>query len=113
MIPRVAEQYGHNELVQAVLTQNSRERLEEMRLEVEMKTGNPAAGEELLLELKNAVRVLDKKVTSLEALEFKKVLYEIAEAVVNASGEGFMGSGPAIREKEALFMMELQAILGV
>ncbi len=48
-----------------------------------------------------------------QGVQTKDFLYGLAEAVVNASGSGFMGSGERVSEGEAKFLADLKAHLSV
>ncbi len=48
-----------------------------------------------------------------QGTQTKSFLYGLAEAVVNASGSGFMGSGQRVTEDEAEFLAELKAHLRI
>ncbi|MGQ9888170.1 MAG: hypothetical protein ACUVSX_06710 [Aggregatilineales bacterium] len=48
-----------------------------------------------------------------DAPGYKQFIYELAETVASASGAGLFGSGPKISEREAAFLAELRARLGL
>jgi|GEM_PF-2276115 len=48
-----------------------------------------------------------------QGAQTKAFLYGIAGSMVNASGSGFMGTGPRLNENEARFLADLKAHLGV
>lgn len=48
-----------------------------------------------------------------DAPGYKQFIYGLAEAVANASGAGLFGRGPKVSEREAAFLAELRARLGV
>lgn len=48
-----------------------------------------------------------------DAPGYKQFIYELAETVASASGAGLFGRGPKVSEREAAFLAELRARLGI
>lgn len=68
---------------------------------------------ELLARIEAAVALLDEHAEPSEAREFKEFLYDYADRVARASGEGFLGRGDKVSRKEAAFLRRLRTVLSV
>jgi hypothetical protein len=77
----------------------------------------PAEGkktpDEILSELEKVAAVVNAKAPQAEAREFKTFLYGISETVANASGEGFLGFGEKVSDKEREYLARVKAVLAV
>ncbi len=63
-------------------------------------------------KIREACELVARKATPAEAAQYKEYILELCDVAANASGEGFMGTGPKVSEKEAAFLAKLKAALG-
>jgi len=113
-IAAALQKYGANELVLAVLNdeENSEEE-EDLQERVEhMKVLEHGLLEEFRPEVLLAVALVTEKSRD-EVTGYKEMLYSIADAIVNASGEGFLGTGEKVSSREKAFMKDLRESLGL
>ncbi len=101
--------YQSNELLQAVLAHKQ---------EAQKSQGGEAPlPEEAVVDSLNKVgqvaKLLDEKATSVEAEQFKQFLYEIGVEVANASGEGWLGFGKKVSDREEEGLEKLKTALGI
>jgi hypothetical protein len=68
---------------------------------------------EIIDPLRNIALLLDTKATREEAEAYKRFLYEVAEKVAEASGEGFLGTGEKTSDAEYEFLVRLSETLGL
>ncbi len=69
--------------------------------------------DQYLEKLGLAAAILDGDVPAEQARLFKRFVYEFAERVANASGEGLLGTGDKVSAKEAVFLRKLKTLLGL
>jgi hypothetical protein len=69
--------------------------------------------DQYLEKLSQAAAILDGETLGGQALLFKRFVYEFAERVANASGEGLLGTGDKVSAKEAVFLRKLKTCLGL
>lgn len=69
-------------------------------------------GDFVMPRVREGLRVVDARASQSERVAYRKFLTWVAETMANASGEGFLGMGAAVSEKERKFLSELQAVLG-
>ncbi len=69
--------------------------------------------DEYLGKIDEIARIVEKKTGQEECLEFKLFLYELATKVAKASGEGFLGLGKKVSEKESDFLARLKETLAI
>jgi len=78
-----------------------------------------AQAKEMLLELRKVAELVDRKTpatdyrTNNEARVFKEVLLRIAIDVAGVSGEGFLGTGPRVSDREKQMLDRLRQVLGL
>jgi hypothetical protein len=107
------EKFRDNELVVAILNDEETGVLEEKlqdRVEKRDKNTEFTLFQSLKSEVMRAVAMVTEK-SPQELSGFKEMLYFIADVIVNASGEGFMGGGDKVSQKEKAFMRELKESL--
>jgi hypothetical protein len=115
--------YAHHPLIQAVVAEmTSPERTTGWHVPWRQLSDGLLPGAEsrpqriaarLLAKVNEAVRVLDEHVDVDSAQAFKEFVYTYAERVAQASGEGWFGLGEPVSAKEAAFLDELRAVLGL
>lgn len=98
------EKYPQNSLIQEVLDNMGGYSNVGMSTDI---SGN--AGE----YFKGIVNIVNKGAKPEEAKEYCKFLYEIAESTAKAYGEGFLGLGNKVSEKEAYILSVLKKALGL
>jgi hypothetical protein len=101
--------YASNELVQAVISTYEKK---DAAPPEESGEGGVSA-EQILAELRQIAGIVDAKASADEARGFKAFLYEIADRVANASGEGFFGTGEKVSDKERAYLGQLKTALGL
>lgn len=100
--------YRDNELLTAVLSQSYESQKQPAR-----KRRSPAEMmSDALAEVARAAALVDSRAPKAEAAEFKAFLYEVAEQVARASGEGWFGLGKKVSGRETECLAELKEILG-
>lgn len=62
--------------------------------------------------VREALRVIDARASQSERAAYRKFIGWVAQCVADASGEGFLGTGERVSEKERRFLGELQGVLG-
>ena len=109
IINEAGKKFGYNELLRAVLKDKDNKTIDEAtKAELEgMSTS------EVIDPLRNIALLLDTKATREEAEAFKRFLYEVAEKVAEASGEGFLGTGEKTSDAEYEFLVRLSETLGL
>ncbi|MDJ0554088.1 MAG: hypothetical protein QNJ68_06555 [Microcoleaceae cyanobacterium MO_207.B10] len=105
--------YQHNQLIQGLLADISDEETETKINEVESAENFEDFLEDGLEKLKAAVAIAHLKATPKEAQEYKEFLYEIANQIANASGEGLFGMGPKVSQKEAIVLEQVKITLNL
>ena len=103
--------YQDNQLIQGLLTDIYDENQETKINEIENAENFEDFLEDALEKLKAAVVIAQIKATHKEAQEYKEFLYEIANQIANASGEGIFGMGPKVSQKEAMVLEKLKITL--
>jgi hypothetical protein len=105
------EKYKHNELLLDVLPAGPRMKGDP----VPVQAKSPFDGitqDQGIEKVREAVAVVQAKATPSEAAEYKALILELSELAANASGEGFLGTGKKVSDKEAAFLAKLKAALG-
>ncbi|MCE1247945.1 MAG: hypothetical protein LWY06_14980 [Firmicutes bacterium] len=72
-----------------------------------------AVKQEFFPLIKRAVEITKTKACKKDAGEYLYFIYDIADRVVNASGEGFLGTGEKVSPKEKEFLEEFRNLLGL
>lgn len=103
--------YQDNQLIQGLLADISDEEQETKINEIENAENFEDFLEDALEKLKAAVAIAHLKATPKEAQEYQEFLYEIANQIANASGEGIFGTGPKVSQQEAIVLEQLKTIL--
>ncbi|MGD1704978.1 hypothetical protein [Dapis sp. BLCC M229] len=103
--------YQHNQLIYNLLIDASDTEKKTQINEIENSENFEDFLENVLEKLKAAVAIAHLKATLKEAQEYKEFLYEIANQIANASGEGIFGTGPKISQKEALVLEQIKKAL--
>lgn len=110
-VKKAIEKYRGNQFVLSVLEEDTDAREEEIQDQIEGKHDDDPVFDGMKKELALVSELIASKCPAEESLGFREMLYGIADAVVNASGEKALGTGPALSKKEAVFMEELKGIL--
>ncbi len=97
------EKYPNNTLIQEVL--------EDMGGYSNVGIGGDISGNAAEY-FKGIVKIVTKGAKPEEAKEYCKFLYEVAESTAKAYGEGFLGLGNKVSEKEAYILGILKKALG-
>ena len=105
--------YQNNQLIQDLLADTSDGDKTTQINEIENSENFVDFLENVLEKLKAAVAIAHLKATPIEAQEYKEFLYEIANQIANASGEGIFGTGPKVSEKEAIVLEQIKKALEV
>ena len=99
--------YPHNQLIQSLIA--------EFESKSDAAAEPPEAGkksaDDLLGDIRKVAAVVDSKAAADEALGFKTFLLDLSETVANASGEGFLGFGEKVSDKEREYLQKLRATL--
>ena len=98
--------YQGNQLIQAILAERTLHDSDDIDT-------NSMTSEDFLERISEIARIVDQKSPADEALEFKLFLYEIATKVAMASGEGFLGFGKKVSDKEAAYLERLKGTLAI
>jgi hypothetical protein len=97
-----------NALIKAVVTQLGED--EQSKPEAPPA---PANVEQIVAQMQAIGTLLAAKSTPEEAAGFKAFVYEMADVSANASGSGFLGTGEKVSAKEAAYLAQLKAALGL
>lgn len=100
--------YQNNQLIQDLLADTSDAEKKTQINEIENSENFADFLENVLEKLKAAVAIAHLKATPIEAQEYKEFLYEIANQIANASGEGIFGTGPKVSQKEAIVLEQIK-----
>ncbi len=101
--------YQNNQLIQDLLADTSDAEKKTTQInEIENSENFADFLENALEKLKAAVAIAHLKATPIEAQEYKEFLYEIANEIANASGEGIFGTGPKVSHKEAIVLEQIK-----
>ncbi|WP_143438080.1 hypothetical protein [Hydrocoleum sp. CS-953] len=103
--------YQNNQLIQGLLADTSDADKTTQINEIENSENFADFLENGLEKLKAAVAIAHLKANPIEAQEYKKFLYEIANEIANASGEGIFGTGPKVSQKEAIVLEQIKKVL--
>ncbi len=103
--------YQDNQLIHNLLVDTSDAEKTTQINEIENSENFEDFLENVLEKLKAAVAIAHLKATPKEAQEYKEFLYEIANQIANASGEGIFGTGPKISQKEAIVLEQIKKAL--
>ena len=102
------EKYPSNQLIQSLVA------------EFEKKDQSPPADgegkksqDDMLADLGKVAALVDNKAAGDEARGFKTFLVDLSEQVANASGEGFLGFGEKVSDKERDYLQKLRSTLSV
>jgi len=98
--------YSDNELIQAILSERTLHDSDDM----DRTIMNP---DYFLGKLDEITRIVEKRAGQEECTECKIFLYEIAMKVAKASGEGFLGLGKKVSERESDFLARLKETLAI
>jgi hypothetical protein len=80
----------------------------------QLETQEPSTIVDFTMDLLNNVfNGLNQKVSSEELQEFKIFLYQLAESITNAAGEGTFGTGVKVSPQEAKVLERLKTTLGL
>jgi hypothetical protein len=80
----------------------------------QLETQDPSNIVDFTMDLLNNVfNGLNQKVSSEELQEFKIFLYQLAESIANAAGEGTFGTGVKVSPQEAKVLERLKTTLGL
>jgi len=63
--------------------------------------------------IREALAILTRKGSPEEIQEYKEFIYQCADRVANAAGEGLFGTGAKVSQKEAATLHSLKAALGL
>ncbi|MDQ7823035.1 MAG: hypothetical protein RDV48_09600 [Candidatus Eremiobacteraeota bacterium] len=109
------ETYKDNELISFIFDDlnHHREHADLRARAEEAKKQNYSLTQTLMEDIVKVFEILQKKASKPEMVAFKKMLYNIAFEIVNASGEGFMGTGNKISDREAAYLEKLRSALGL
>ena len=103
------EKYPNNQLVQALVAE----------FEKKDTGAEPPAPDEkksqddMLGDIRKVAALVDSKAGADEARGFKVFLVDLSETVANASGEGFLGFGEKVSDKERDYLQKLRSTLAV
>jgi hypothetical protein len=100
------EHYAGNALIQAILAERSFHDSDDVDI-------NNLTSDDFLKKIDEIARIVEKKSPAEECLEFKLFLYEIAMKVAKASGEGFLGLGKKVSDKESDYLGRLKETLAI
>lgn len=103
-LERAKEKYKENDLIHAVLEEaGGMSQLDE--------SSKPE--KDVIQHFREMARMLDDKGFPLETYEFKQFLYWISWNVANAYGEGFLGLGDKVSDKESYILEKIRDALSV
>ncbi|MGD1804706.1 hypothetical protein ACP6PL_04590 [Dapis sp. BLCC M126] len=114
-LPKIQKQtkynYQNNQLIQDLLADTSDADKTTQINEIENSENFTDFLKDALEKLKAAVAIAHLKANPIEAQEYKEFLYEIANQIANASGEGIFGTGPKVSQKEAIVLEQIKKAL--
>lgn len=103
-LEKARDKYKENDLIHAVLEEaGGMSQLEE----------GVKPEKDVIQHFREMARMLDDKGFPLETYEFKQFLYWISWNVANAYGEGFLGIGDKVSEKESYILEKIRDALSV
>jgi hypothetical protein len=105
-----ANNYPNNSIIQSVLTPDV---LKQTPMQPPKDITPDNVLDVAITKLNGVVDMLGSKATPAEVTEFKSFVYQCAERVANAAGEGLFGSGEKVSAKETAALNKLKAALGI
>lgn len=107
------QKYRSNELIQDILPGEPPMKGAPKPVEA-VKSPFDVAGitlDQVIEKTRDALALVQAKAPA-EAGEYKSLILELCDVAANASGEGFLGTGKKVSDKEAAFLAKLKAALG-
>ena len=103
------EKYPSNQLIQSLVAEFEKK---DQSAPADSGEGKKSQ-EDMLADLGKVAALVDTKAAGDEARGFKTFLVDLSEQVANASGEGFLGFGEKVSDKERDYLQKLRTTLSV
>jgi uncharacterized protein (UPF0264 family) len=115
-IAGAAEKYPHNSIIQVAF---SAEALKGQQAKLDKPDVSPESGQadqmidQAIADITTALQVVEGKATATEIAEYKQFIYDCGVAVAKAAGNGLLGFGTKVSDKEAAALSRLKLALGL
>jgi len=109
-VGQAATRYPHNAIIQAAFAAEDPLQLDLSRAG---QDGSGTLFDKALVAVRQAIHRLAPKATAAEIREYKQFIYDCAEVVAKAAGQGLLGSGTKVSSREAEALARLKAALSL
>ncbi|MFB2837950.1 hypothetical protein [Floridanema evergladense] len=109
---KAAKKHPHNQLIQTLFGEAAGKK-QSKQTNQEIKVTAENALEIAIAQINQAIAILQQKVTPEEIQAYKEFIYACAERVANAAGEGLLGTGEKVSQKEAATLNQLKTALNL